>query len=57
MQLTATGTFTAGPDRDISRQVTWTSGNPVVVRVNGAGTVTSFVKGTAVITAVFSNAD
>ncbi len=57
MQLTANGTFTDSSKRDITRQVTWTSSNPTVARINAAGTLTSFVAGQTTITASYTRLD
>jgi DNA-binding beta-propeller fold protein YncE len=53
IQLTATGTYSDGTKKDISSQVTWTSGTPTVATVP-AGLATSVAVGTSAITATLS---
>jgi len=50
-QFTATATFEDGSEKDITNQVSWTSGNSSKARVSNTGLVTGIGSGTVTITA------
>ena len=52
-QFTATGAFSDGTSLDISTQVTWSSSNIAVVRINTSGLATSLAAGISTITAAY----
>lgn len=52
-QFAASGIYSNGTSRDLTREVTWRSSNPRVTTVNSDGLATSIDKGTAIITAAF----
>ncbi len=55
-QFTATGFLNDDTTRDITREVTWTSSNPLVATIDSNGLATTFSPGTTVITATSSMA-
>lgn len=50
-QFTAFGKYLKNPTDDITTQVTWSSSNPSVAKINSSGLVTAVAAGTATITA------
>lgn len=50
LQLTATGTFADNSTKNLTNQVTWTSGTTSVATVNSTGLVTGVAAGTSTIT-------
>jgi uncharacterized protein YjdB len=53
-QLTATGQYSDGTNKDLSATVTWTSSNQTVATVSGAGVISTAAQGTATITGSLS---
>jgi hypothetical protein len=53
--FTATGTYTDGSVLNLTNSVTWSSSAPPIANVNGTGLASSFVAGTAIITASSGN--
>lgn len=49
-QLTATGTFSDGSQRDVTPSTTWTSGSPAIATVTPGGLVQTKAEGSAIIT-------
>jgi hypothetical protein len=54
-QFTATATLTNGTTQGATSQATWSSSNPAVATVNGAGLVTGIAAGEADISATFQS--
>lgn len=50
-QYTAIGTYSSGPNRDITSAVTWRSSNPAQASINASGLATALAVGTPAITA------
>lgn len=55
LQLIATGTFTNGTTQDLTTQVTWTSGAPLVASVSAAGLVSALTPGTTTVSATHAS--
>ena len=53
-QYTATGTYTSGPNQDLTALVTWSSSNTSAATVSGTGLATALATGTTQITAQLS---
>jgi uncharacterized protein YjdB len=49
--MTATGLFSDGSQRDLTRQATWRSSDPATVSVSPSGVITGVKTGTVIITA------
>ncbi len=56
-QFLAIGTTSSGATEDVTNQVTWTSSSNSIATITPAGVATAINKGTASITALFTNQD
>jgi Bacterial Ig-like domain (group 2) len=51
-QFSATGTYNDGSTQDLTTSVQWTSSNPTILSLSGAGTATAAAVGTVTVTAM-----